>query len=97
LLSATSRRRGIYVGKVVREPWLRLIVEGAIRRQAFNIIQDTWKNPADLPLKELVIGRGGLVASRNYELDSGAYFFQQIYDYYVADDCVGLNRCWKTT
>jgi hypothetical protein len=85
---------GIYVGRMAHEPWLRLIVEGAIRRQAFNIIQDpyanayehTWKNPADLPLKELVIGRGGWVASRTYELDSGAYFFQQIYDYYVADD-----------
>jgi meiotically up-regulated gene 157 (Mug157) protein len=85
---------GIYVGRMAHEPWLRLIVEGAIRRQAFNTIQDpyanafehTWKNPANLPLKELVIGRGGWVASRNYELDSGAYFFQQIYDYYIADD-----------
>jgi meiotically up-regulated gene 157 (Mug157) protein len=84
---------GIYVGRMKGEPWLRLIVEGAIRRQAFNIIQDpyansyeqTWKDPLTLPIKDLVIGRGGWVASRNYELDSGAYFLQQIYDYYVAD------------
>jgi meiotically up-regulated gene 157 (Mug157) protein len=88
---------GIYVGRMKGEPWLRLIVEGAIRRQAFNIIQDpyanayehTWKDPLKLPIKDLVIGRGGWVASRNYELDSGAYFLQQIYDYYVAD---GLFR-----
>lgn len=76
------------------QPQLRLIVEGAIRRQAFNIIQDpyanaysrSWRNPESLPLKDRVIGRGGWVDTRNYEVDSGAYFFTQLYDFYVAEN-----------
>lgn len=39
-----------------------------------------------MTLKDLVIGRGGFVATRNYELDSGAYFLCHLYDYYVAED-----------
>ena len=86
--SSSNNRRG------GGQPYLRLIVEGAIRRQAFNIIQDpyanayarTWKDPKKLPLKDRVIGRGGWVDTRNYELDSGAYFMTQLYDYYVAED-----------
>lgn len=76
------------------QPYLRLVVEGAIRRQAFNIIQDpyanayskTWHDPAKLELKQRVIGRGGWVDTRNYEVDSGAYFFTQLYDFYVAEN-----------
>lgn len=83
----------LYVSRFQEEPFLRPIVEGAIRRQAFNIIQDPyanayereWVDPSSLPLRDLVIGRGGWVATRNYELDSGAYFLSQIYDYYVAE------------
>lgn len=93
---------GIYMGRMTAsssstpatagQPWLRLLVEGAIRRQAFNIIQDPygnayerkWVDPSKLPLRDRVIGRGGWVATRNYELDSAAYFFTQIYDFYVA-------------
>jgi uncharacterized protein len=37
-------------------------------------------------LKDRVIGRGGFVATRNYELDSGAYFLSHLYDYYLAQD-----------
>jgi meiotically up-regulated gene 157 (Mug157) protein len=86
---------GIYYGRMGRRyPYLRLIVQGAIRRQAFNIIQDPyanayarkWRDPAKLSLKDRVIGRGGWVDTRNYELDSGAYFFTQLYDYYVAEN-----------
>jgi len=76
------------------QPWLRLIVQGAIRRQAFNIIQDPyanayerrWTDPSSLELRDRVIGRGGYVATRNYELDSGAYFLTQLYDYYTTPD-----------
>ena len=88
---------GIYLGRMDGQPWLRLIAEGAIRRQAFNTIQDPyanayerkWVKPDSLPLRDRVIGRGGWVATRNYELDSGAYFLTQLYDYYVA---VGIYR-----
>ena len=69
-------------------------MEGAIRRQAFNILQDPyanayrkkWVDPATLRLRDRVIGRGGWVATRNYELDSGAYFLTQLYDYYVVEN-----------
>lgn len=82
----------LYVSRIRQEPFLRPIVDGAIRRQAFNVIQDpyanayerAWVDPSRLALRDTVIGRGGWVATRNYELDSGAYFFSQLYDYYVA-------------
>ena len=82
----------IYLNKMKHEPWLRLLVEGEIRRNAFNIIQDPyanaytsqWKDTALLSMKNQLIGRGGYVGTRNYELDSGAYFLNHIYDYYVS-------------
>ena len=73
----------------------RAVLEGTLRRNAFYIVQDpyanayesTYKHPvADWPsLKDRVIGRGGWVATRNYELDSGAYFLNQLWDYYAMD------------
>ena len=83
----------LYVSRMRHAPFLRPIIEGAIRRQAFNTIQDpyanayerSWVDPSKLSLRDSVIGRGGWVATRNYELDSGAYFFHQLYDYYVAE------------
>jgi meiotically up-regulated gene 157 (Mug157) protein len=83
----------LYVSRMRHAPFLRPIIEGAIRRQAFNTIQDpyanayerSWVDPSKVSLRDSVIGRGGWVATRNYELDSGAYFFHQIYDYYVAE------------
>ena len=84
----------LYLNLPQQQPWVRLLVEGAIRRNAFNIIQDpyansynkNWINPTSLPLKERVLGRGGFVASRNYELDSGAYYLNFLYDYYRQED-----------
>ncbi len=71
---------------------LRFWVEGAIRRNAYNILEDPygnaysrfWRDPKTIQLREAVIGRGGHVATRNYELDSGGYFMTQLYDYYVS-------------
>jgi len=91
---------GLYVGRMKQSPWLRLIIEGAMRRQAFNIIQDpyanayerSWVDPSTLKLKDRVIGRGGWVATRNYELDSGAYFLTQLWDYYVAEGVYGPEK-----
>lgn len=51
-----------------------------------NAFYHEWKNPLELSLKDRVIGRGGYVATRNYELDSGAYFLNLLYDYFVAQD-----------
>jgi meiotically up-regulated gene 157 (Mug157) protein len=80
----------IYLNKMHNNPWLRFLVEGVLRRNAFNIIQDPyanaynhwWRNPERLELRDQVIGRGGFVATRNFELDSGAYFLCHLYDYY---------------
>lgn len=85
---------GIYMGRMTSEPWLRSIVEGSLRRHAFNILQDPyanayeryWTDPSKLPFRERIIGRGGWVATRNYEVDSGAYFLTSLYDYYVVPD-----------
>ena len=82
-----------------RRPWLRPLVEGAIRRNAFNILQDpyanaysaTWNNPSVYIMKKQIIGRGGWVGTRNYELDSGAYFLHHLYDFYRSDQD-GLYR-----
>jgi meiotically up-regulated gene 157 (Mug157) protein len=84
----------IYLKHVATHPWLRFIIDGAIRRNAFNILQDpyanayehNWKDPTTLELKDQVIGRGGFVATRNYELDSGAYFLIHLYDYYLTSE-----------
>ncbi|KAL3924560.1 MAG: hypothetical protein SGILL_000970 [Bacillariaceae sp.] len=51
-----------------------------------NAYGKEWKNPEDLSIKDRVIGRGGWVATRNYELDSGAYFLIHLYDYFMAQD-----------
>lgn len=73
----------------------RAIVEGTLRKNAFYIVQDPYANAYESsykdPLqdwpnqKDRVIGRGGWVATRNYELDSGAYFLNQLWDYFVSD------------
>jgi meiotically up-regulated gene 157 (Mug157) protein len=92
-----SVQMGLYMGRMTSEPWLRSIVEGSLRRHAFNILQDPyanayerhWTDPSTLPFKERIIGRGGWVATRNYEVDSGAYFLTSLYDYYVVP---GLYR-----
>jgi meiotically up-regulated gene 157 (Mug157) protein len=84
----------IYLKHTTSLPWLRFIIDGTIRRNAFNILQDPyanayeyeWKDPTSLELKDQVIGRGGYAATRNYELDSGAYFLIHLYDYYLTSD-----------
>lgn len=84
---------GIYLSRE-RKPWLRHLLAGFVRRSAFNIVQDpyanayerTWKDPSGQPVKDAVIGRGGWVATKNYELDSNAYFLHFLWDFYVAPD-----------
>lgn len=83
----------IYLRYMNAMPWLRLLVEGVVRRNAFNILQDPyansygrhWKDPTSLSPMDKVMGRGGFVTTRNYELDSGAYFMNHLYDYYVTE------------
>jgi len=84
---------GLYLPRLSSHKYLRLIIEGTIRRLSFYILQDPYANafnqhwipPKQLALKDRVIGRGGWVNTRNYELDSGAYFLTLLYDYFVTD------------
>lgn len=82
---------GIYLSRVSKRPALRRLVEGALRAQAFFITQDpyanaysaSWRRTEDLSKFERQLGRGGWIATRNYELDSGAYFMNLLWNYYV--------------
>jgi meiotically up-regulated gene 157 (Mug157) protein len=79
-----------YLPRITRRPALRSAVEGAIRAQAYFIIQDPWANaynPHYVPLSKLSkherqLGRGGWVWNRNFELDSVAYFFNFLWNYH---------------
>lgn len=79
-----------YLPRITRRPALRAAVEGAIRAQAYFILQDPWANaynpqyvpPTKLPKHERMLGRGGWVWNRNFELDSVAYYFNFLWNYH---------------
>lgn len=79
-----------YLPRLARRPALRATVEGAIRAQAYFILQDPWANaynphyvpPTSLPKAERQLGRGGWVWNRNFELDSIAYYFNFLWNYH---------------
>lgn len=48
--------------------------------------RQTWIDWKQLSKFERQLGRGGWVATRNYELDSGAYFFNLLWNYYHTVD-----------
>jgi meiotically up-regulated gene 157 (Mug157) protein len=84
----SSVQVGIYCNR--HTPLLRSIVEATLRQQAAFIIIDPYANAYSRVFKDMqhqeakdaVIGRGGWVGTRNYELDSGAYFLHALWDYY---------------
>lgn len=88
----SSVQLSVYFPRVSQRPALRRVLEGAIRTQAFLILQDPyanaysadWRDASKLPKSDRVIGRGGFVATRNYELDSGAYFLNMLWNYHRA-------------
>jgi meiotically up-regulated gene 157 (Mug157) protein len=48
-----------------------------------NSYSKHWTPAANFSPDHRRIGRGGWVATRNYELDSGAYFFNMLWNYYA--------------
>jgi uncharacterized protein len=88
---------GVYLPRIPAHPPLRRLIEGALRTQAFFITQDPyanafnaeWRRPDDLTKFERLLGRGGWVGTRNYELDSGAYFINLLYNYWASE---GVSR-----
>ena len=87
----SSVQMAIYFPRSLSKPSLRLLLEGTLRMQAFLIVQDPyanafnskWKRPSELGKFERLLGRGGWVSTRNYELDSGAYFINFLYNYWA--------------
>eukprot|EP00879_Flechtneria_rotunda_P023909 GHRR01025321.1.p1 GENE.GHRR01025321.1~~GHRR01025321.1.p1 ORF type:complete len:482 (+),score=117.16 GHRR01025321.1:312-1757(+) len=79
-----------YFPRVAKRPAIRIVLEGAIRVQSYFILQDPWANaynPKYVPVKGLSkynrqLGRGGWVWTRNFELDSVAYFFNFLWNYH---------------
>ena len=45
-----------------------------------------WRKALTLGRFERLIGRGGWVASRNFELDSGAYFMNFLWNYFTSGE-----------
>lgn len=82
----------IYIPLLRRRPALRRLLEGTIRTQAYFTVQDPyansfyskWKSPNMLEKADRELGRGGWTGTRNYELDSGAYFIHMLWNYYAS-------------
>jgi uncharacterized protein len=95
----------IYFPRLATQPALRSILEGAMRAQAFYILQDPyanaytsrWRDPVKLSKADRIIGRGGWVATRNYELDSGAYFLSMLWNYFATPGIFGVERFLNET
>ncbi|EFN60034.1 hypothetical protein CHLNCDRAFT_49501 [Chlorella variabilis] len=87
----------VLIPRMARQPQLRAVVEGAIRAQAFYIMQDPyangyepeWRHPESRHKGDRTAGRGGWVGVRNYELDSGAYYLNLLWNYFLTP---GLYR-----
>lgn len=85
----SSVQLAVYLPRIAQHPVLRPIVEGAIRTQAYYILSDPWANsyrqtwarPESMGKFERQIGRGGWIATRNFEVDSGAYFLNLLWNY----------------
>ncbi|EFJ42804.1 hypothetical protein VOLCADRAFT_107056 [Volvox carteri f. nagariensis] len=84
-----SVQLSVYLPRLAEHPVLRPIIEGAIRTQAYYILSDPWANsyrkdwvrPDSLGKFERQIGRGGWIATRNFEVDSGAYWLNLLWNY----------------
>lgn len=51
-----------------------------------------WRKPEDVDSESRRIGRGGWVATRNYELDSGAYFLNMLWNYHTTPALFAAER-----
>ncbi len=101
----SSVQVSIYFPRLAARPALRRILEGTLRSQAFYIVQDPyanaysahWRDPAKLAPADRAIGRGGWVATRNYELDSGAYYLNMLWNYLATPGIFGAERFLNET
>lgn len=92
-----------YLPRIHKRPAIRQVVEGAIRTQAYFILQDPWANaynlkyvaPSSLPKYDRQLGRGGWVWTRNFELDSVAYFMNFLWNYHQTPGIWSADRLLK--
>ena len=85
----SSVQIGAYFSKIRDHPFLRGLIQGTLRTQAFLIVQDPYANAFSPEWREAkthdkfgrLLGRGGWIATRNYELDSSVYFIQFLWNY----------------
>ena len=90
----SSVQIGAYLSKIRRHPFLRGLIQGTLRTQAFLIVQDPYANAFSPEWRDSkshdkfgrLLGRGGWVATRNYELDSSVYFIQFLWNYVSHND-----------
>lgn len=91
-LRDSSVQLAIYFPYITKMPSLRLVLAGAIRKLAHGILHDPyansysqeWIDPGQLDKRWRMIGRGGWTGTRNFELDSGAYFISLLWNYFAA-------------
>ena len=91
----------IYIPRIPRHPALRRLVQGSLKAAAYFILQDPYANSfypewkhSDLELgeEERGLGRGGWVGTRNFELDSGAFFIHFLYNYYASQSSTTFSE-----
>ncbi len=58
-----------------------------------NAFSQRWRDRDAVEAAHRRIGRGGWVATRNYELDSGAYFINMLWNYYTTPGLFAAERC----
>ena len=82
---------GILLPRLKERPALRPVVDGGLRAQAFYILQDPyangyypeWRDPFKENDFDRPLGRGGWVGTRNFELDSGGFYLNLLYNYWA--------------
>jgi len=78
-----------YLPLAKADPHVQLLIEGAIRQQMFFLRSAPYANAFNIKWKanptawEKGLGRGGHIATYNYELDSLAYFLRLSYKYWT--------------
>lgn len=90
----SSVQIGAYFSKIRKHPFLRGLIQGTLRTQAYLIVQDPyansfspeWANSKSRDKLGRLLGRGGWVVTRNYELDSSAYFLHFLWNYVTHKD-----------
>lgn len=75
----------VYIGLARESRCVRALLEGLVRRQAEMVLQDPYANSfhREPKFEDLKLGRGGYVFTRNYEVDSLAYFVRLAYMLWV--------------